>query len=201
MINIGVLASGRGTNFQAIVDAIERGELTNAKVVVLVCNNPGAKVIERAKKHGIPYHVIDHRGKSREEFEREVVKVLRSYNVDLVVLAGFMRILTPYFINEFRNRIINIHPALLPSFPGTHAQRDALEYGVKITGCTVHFVDEKVDGGPIILQKAVEVKDDDTVETLAARILKEEHKILVKAIQLFADKKLKIEGRRVRILE
>ena len=200
MLTIGVLASGRGTDFQSIVDAVESGML-NVKIGVLICNVPGAYVIERAKKHGIPYKVIEHRKKRREDFEEEMIQELKKHNVELVVLAGFMRILTPHFLKAFPNKIINIHPALLPSFPGTHAQKDALEYGVKITGCTVHFVNEDVDGGPIILQKAVEVKENDTGESLAQRILEEEHKILPQAIKLYAEGKLKIVGRRVQIIE
>jgi phosphoribosylglycinamide formyltransferase-1 len=149
----------------------------------------------------VPSAVVDHRpfGKDREGFEREVVQVLREKRVDLVVLAGFMRLVSGYFVGEFPNRIINIHPALLPSFPGTHGQRDALAHGAKVSGCTIHFVDTSVDGGPIILQKAVPVLDDDTEETLAARILEQEHVFLPLAVRLFAEGRLKVEGRRVRI--
>lgn len=197
-INVGVLASGRGTDFQSIVDAVERGEL-DVNISILICNNKDALVIERAKRHGIDWRYIDHRGKTREEFEREVVKALKEKNVELVVFAGFMRLVTSFLINEFKNRIINIHPSLLPSFPGTQGQKDALDHGVKVTGCTIHFVDESVDGGPIIWQKAVPVKEDDTVETLSQRILEEEHKFLPLAIKLFAEGRLKIEGRTVRI--
>ena len=198
-LRIGVLASGRGSNFQAIIDSVESGYLP-VEIAVLVCNNPDAGAIERAKRHGIPWKYIDHRGKTREEFERKVIEVLDGYGVELVVLAGFMRILTPFFVNHYPNRIINIHPALLPSFPGTHAQKDALEYGVKVSGCTVHFVTTEVDGGPIIIQRCVPVLEDDTVETLAARILREEHRALPEAIKLFAGGRLRVEGRRVRIL-
>jgi len=197
-INIGVLASGRGTDFQSIVDAVERGDL-DVNISILICNNKDAPVIERAKRHGIDWRYIDHRGKTREEFEREVVKALKEKNVELVVFAGFMRLVTSYLINEFKNRIINIHPSLLPSFPGTQGQKDALDYGVKVTGCTIHFVNESVDGGPIIWQKAVPVKEDDTVETLSQRILEEEHRFLPLVIKLFAEGRLKVEGRRVRI--
>ena len=198
-MNIGVLASGRGTDFQSIVDAVEAGEL-NVKIAVLVYNNPDAYVKVRAERAGIPAVFVDHRKKKREVFEREVVGVLKRYGVELVVLAGFMRLLTPYFISEFRNRIINIHPALLPSFPGTHAHRDALNYGVKVSGCTVHFVDEHMDAGPIIIQRCVPVLEDDTEDTLSARILEEEHKALPLAIRLYSEGRLRIEGRRVRIL-
>ncbi|MCK4615141.1 MAG: phosphoribosylglycinamide formyltransferase [Thermoplasmata archaeon] len=199
-VNIGVLASGRGTDFQSIVDAVESGEL-DANIAVLIYNNKDAYVGERAEKAGIPAIFVDHRKKKREVFEREMVEVLRDHDVELVVLAGFMRRLTPYFIKEFRERIINIHPALLPSFPGTHSQRDALEYGVKVSGCTVHFVDENVDAGPIILQRCVPVLDNDTEETLAARILKEEHKVLPLVIKLYAGGRLRIEGGKVRVSE
>lgn len=199
-IRVGVLASGRGTDFQSLVDARDRGEL-DVDLAVLVCNVPGAPVLERAKRVGVPSAVVDHRpfGKDREGFEREVVQVLREKRVDLVVLAGFMRLVSGYFVGEFPNRIINIHPALLPSFPGTHGQRDALAHGAKVSGCTIHFVDTSVDGGPIILQKAVPVLDDDTEETLAARILEQEHVFLPLAVRLFAEGRLKVEGRRVRI--
>jgi phosphoribosylglycinamide formyltransferase-1 len=199
-IRVGILASGRGTDFQSLVDARKRGDL-DVDLVVLVCNVPDAPVIERAKSAGVPATVIDHRpfGKDREAFEREVVKVLKEKRVDLVVHAGFMRIVTGYYVGEFRNRIINIHPSLLPAFPGAHAHRDALAHGVKVSGCTIHFVDESVDGGPIILQKAVPVLEEDTEETLAARILEQEHIFLPLAVRLFAEGRLKVEGRRVRI--
>ncbi len=199
-IRIGVLASGRGTDFQSLVDARIRGEL-DVDLAVLVCNVPGAAVLERATRAEVPAVVIDHRpfGKDREAFEREVVKVLREKRVDLVVLAGFMRLVSGYFVGEFPGRIMNIHPALLPAFPGTHAQRDALAHGVKVSGCTIHFVDTSVDGGPIILQKAVPVLDGDTEETLAARILEQEHIFLPLAVRLFAEGRLRIDGRRVRI--
>lgn len=199
-IRVGVLASGRGTDFQSLVDARDRGEL-DVELVVLICNVPGAPVLERARKARIPTAVIDHRpfGKDREAFEHEVVHVLREKRADLVVLAGFMRLVSSYFVGEFPNRIINIHPALLPSFPGAHGHRDALAHGVKVSGCTIHFVDTSVDGGPIILQKAVQVLDDDTEETLAARILEQEHVFLPLAVRLFAEGRLRVEGRRVRI--
>lgn len=199
-IKVGVLASGRGTDFQSLVGARDRGEL-DVDLAVLICNAPGAPVLGRAKKAGVPAVVIDHRpfGKDREAFEREVVKVLREKHVDLVVFAGFMRLVSAYFVNEFPMRIINIHPSLLPAFPGTHGQRDALAHGEKVSGCTIHFVDTSVDGGPIILQKAVPVLDDDTEETLAARILEQEHVFLPLAVRLFAEGRLKVEGRRVRI--
>jgi phosphoribosylglycinamide formyltransferase 1 len=197
-MKVGIVASGRGTDFQSLVDARDRGRL-NVELSVLVCNVPGAPVIERARKAGVPVVVIDHRefGKDREPFEREIVRVLKGHSVDLVVHAGFMRIVTSYYVSQFRNRIMNIHPSLLPRFPGAHAQRDALAAGVKVTGCTIHFVDESVDGGPIILQKPVPVLDHDTEERLAVRILKEEHVVLPFAVRLFSEDKLRVQGHRV----
>lgn len=199
-IKVGVLASGRGSDFQSLVDARDRGDL-DVDLAVLVCNVPGAPVLERAEKAGVPAVVIDHRpfGKDRLAFEKEVVHALRAKRVDLVVFAGFMRLVSDYFVGEFPWRIINIHPSLLPSFPGAYAHRDALAFGTKVSGCTIHFVDTSVDGGPIILQKAVPVRDGDTEETLAARILEQEHVFLPIAVRLFAEGRLKIEGRRVRI--
>lgn len=197
-IRVGVLASGRGTDFQSLVDARDRGEL-DIELAILICNVPGMPVLERARKARVPSAVVDHRpfGKDRESFERELVKLLQDARVDLVVHAGFMRIVTAFYVNAFRGRIINIHPSLLPAFPGAHAQRDALAAGVKVSGCTIHFVDESVDGGPIIVQKAVAVKEGDTEETLAARILEQEHVFLPLAVRLFAEGRLKIDGRRV----
>jgi phosphoribosylglycinamide formyltransferase-1 len=199
-LRVGVVASGRGTDFQSLVDARDRGDLS-VDLAILICNVPGAPVLERAKKAGVPAVVVDHRpfGKDREGFEREVVKALREARTELVVFAGFMRLVTPYFMGQFPMRIMNIHPSLLPAFPGAHAQRDALEAGVKVTGCTIHFVDASVDGGPIILQKAVPVREDDTEETLAARILEQEHIFLPLAVRLVAEGRLNVEGRRVRI--
>lgn len=197
---VGVLASGRGTDFQSIVDAVERADL-DVEIAVMICNNKDALVIERAKKHGIPWVHIDHLGKSREEFEAELVRELKVKEVDLVVFAGFMRIVTSFFIDHFRERIINIHPSLLPSFPGTHAQKDAVEWGSKISGCTVHFVDESVDGGPVIFQRAVQVLPGDSPEDLSQRILEQEHVVLPYVIKLFAEGRLKVVGRRVFIDE
>ena len=199
-INVGVLASGRGTDFQSLVDARERGEL-DVNLAVLICNVPDAPVIGRAGTAGVPAVVIDHRtyGKDREAFEREVVRLLREKRVDLVVFAGFMRLVSPYFVREFPHRIMNIHPSLLPAFPGAHAAADAIAWGAKVSGCTIHFVDESVDSGPVILQKAVPVLDADTPETLAARILEQEHVFLPIAVRLFAEGRVDVEGRRVRI--
>lgn len=199
-IRVGVLASGRGSDFQSLVDARDRGAL-DVVLAVLVCNVPGAPVLERAKRAGVPTALVDHRpfGKDRVGFEKEVVRVLRAHRVDLVVFAGFMRLVTDYFVGEFPARIMNIHPSLLPAFPGMHAQRDALAHGAKVSGCTIHFVDTSVDGGPIILQRTVLVREDDTEETLAARILEQEHIALPLAVRLFAEGRIKVEGRRVRI--
>ncbi|HPO82518.1 MAG TPA: phosphoribosylglycinamide formyltransferase [bacterium] len=193
-LKIGVLASGRGTNLQAMIDGIQRGELS-AEIAIVISDNRDAMALERARKANIPTVYVKPGKKS--EFEREVINILEENNAELIVLAGFMRILSPNFVNHFPLKIINIHPSLLPSFPGLEAQRQALEYGVKITGCTVHFVNEMVDAGPIILQEAVPVYDDDTVESLSDRILEKEHKILVEAVRIFSENKLKVIGRRV----
>jgi phosphoribosylglycinamide formyltransferase 1 len=191
---LAVFVSGSGTNLQAIIDA----KISSIEIAVVLSNNPGAYAIERAKKHGISVEVVEHRNySSREEFEKEILTRLESYNIDLIALAGFMRILSPPFIRAWKFRIMNLHPALLPSFPGTHAAKQALDYGVKFTGCTVHFVDEGVDTGPIILQTVVPIYDTDTEESLLGRIHKEEHRIYPEAIRLFAEGKLEIEGRRV----
>ncbi|HLE26271.1 MAG TPA: phosphoribosylglycinamide formyltransferase [Thermodesulfobacteriota bacterium] len=191
---VGVFVSGSGSNLQALIDA----KIPSVEIVVVVSNNPDAYAIERAKKDKIPVEVIDHRNySSREDFEKEIQKRLDQYKIDLIALAGFMRILTPLFIRNYKNRIMNLHPALLPSFPGTNAVKQALMYGVKFTGCTVHFVDEGVDTGPIILQTVVPINDTDTEESLLERIHKEEHRIYPEAIRLFGEGKLRIEGRRV----
>lgn len=199
LLKLGVLISGNGSNLQSIIDNIEKGSL-KATIKIVISNNPDAYGLTRAKKHGIPFIVLKHADfKSKEDFDSEVVRLLKSNNVDLVILAGFMRILTPVLLKAFPHKIMNIHPALLPSFPGIHGQKQAVDYGVKVSGCTVHFVDEGVDTGPIIIQRTVQVLDDDTEETLAERILKEEHQIYPQAIQLFADGKIEINGRKVRI--
>ena len=193
---VGVFVSGSGSNLQALIDA----KIPSVEIVVVVSNNPDAYAIERAKKNKIPVEVIDHRKhSSREDFEREIQKRLDQYKIDLIALAGFMRILTPLFIRNYKNKIMNLHPALLPSFPGTNAVKQALMYGVKFTGCTVHFVDEGVDTGPIILQAVVPIYDTDTEETLLERIHKEEHRIYPEAVRLFGEGRLRIEGRRVLI--
>jgi len=201
MINIGVMASGRGTNLQAIIEAVEEGRI-EGKISIVISDNPDAYALKRAEQNNTETQYINFKEyKSREDYDKKVVKCLKEKEVDLVVLAGYMRILSPYFIKVYKNKIMNIHPALLPSFPGLRAQKKAIECGVKISGCTVHFVDEGVDSGPIILQKAVEVRDDDTEESLAERILQEEHQIYPQAIQLFSQGRLIIKGRKVFIGE
>jgi len=194
---IAVLVSGSGSNLQAIIDATERGEIPG-RVGLVVSNKADAYGLVRAAKHGIPTAVVDHRGfDGREAFDAMLVKVIRASGAVLVCLAGFMRVVTPVFLRAFPHRILNIHPALLPSFPGTHGPRQALEYGVRFSGCTVHFLDEGVDTGPIIVQAVVPVFDGDTEEKLAARILVQEHRIYPMAIRLFFQGKLKVAGRRV----
>ncbi len=201
MINIGILVSGSGTNLQAIIEAIEAGKI-DGKICIVISDNPDAYAIKRAKKHNIETQYINYKEfNNREEYDKRIVSLLKGKDCGLVVLAGYMKLLSPYFINIYKNKIMNIHPALLPAFPGLHVQKKAIDHGVKITGCTVHFVDEGLDSGPIILQKAVEVKEDDSEETLAKRILKEEHKIYPRAIQLFAQGRLTINGRKVFIKE
>ncbi|MEW6608143.1 MAG: phosphoribosylglycinamide formyltransferase [bacterium] len=197
-LKIGILASGRGSNLQAIIDAVELGNLS-ADIAIVISDNKDAYALIRAQKYGIKTLFLDPKGFRREDYDRKVVEVLQEENIELVVLAGFMRIITPYFVNAYKNRIMNIHPALLPSFPGLHGQRQAIDYGVKISGATVHFVDEGCDTGPIILQAAVNVENDDTEETLSGRILEQEHKIYPQAIHLYAEGKLKVIGRKVRI--
>ncbi len=196
---LGVLCSGRGTDLQSIIDAIEAGQVPAEIAIVLT--DKEAYALERAKKAGIEAVCVDRKQfEGREPFEKALIEKLEAAGVTLVVLAGFMRILTPYFVGHFAGRIMNIHPALLPSFPGAHAHRDVLAYGVKVSGCTVHFVDEGTDSGPIIMQAAVPVLDDDTEETLGARVLKEEHRIYPECIRLYCEGKLKVEGRKVTIL-
>lgn len=196
-LRIGVLASGSGSNLQSIIDRSADGTLA-AEISVVIANVPGAGALERAKQAGIPSRSINHKSfADRQSFDREVVAALQDARVELVVLAGFMRIISEVFLEAFPQRIINIHPALLPAFPGLHVQKKALDYGVKFAGCTVHFVDGGVDTGPIIIQAVVPVLDDDTEESLAARILQEEHCIYPRAIQLFAEGRLKLKDRRV----
>jgi len=197
-VRIAVLVSGRGSNLQAIIDNIEKG-LLSSELAVVISDQADAYAMERARKHNIPAVPVMAKGykDKREEYDALLVKELRERNVDLVCLAGFMRIITPVLIRAFPNRILNIHPSLLPAFPGLHVQKKALNHGVKFSGCTVHFVDEGMDTGPIIIQAVVPVLDNDTEDSLSERILKQEHKIYSRAIQLFAEGRLKIEGRRV----
>jgi phosphoribosylglycinamide formyltransferase-1 len=199
LLKLAVLISGSGSNLQSIIDNIEKGTL-KAVIKIVISNNPQAFGITRAQKHDLPVAVIKHEDfKTRDNFDTELIRILNTHEVDLIVLAGFMRILTPDFLKAFPQKIINIHPALLPSFPGIHGQKKAFEYGVKFSGCTVHFVDEGIDSGPIIIQSVVPVFEDDTEESLAGRILKEEHRIYPQAIQFFAAGRIKITGRKVRI--
>jgi phosphoribosylglycinamide formyltransferase 1 len=194
---IGVLLSGRGSNFEALADSIAAGRIPNAEIAVVVSNREGAPGIEKAGQRRIPTRVIPSKGLEREAYDRQVVAVLNEHKVDLVCLAGYMRLLSPFFVASYPQRILNIHPSLLPSFPGLESQRQALEYGVKFAGCTVHFVDENLDAGPIILQATVAVRDDDTEAALSARILAEEHRIYSDAVRIVLEGKYKINGRRV----
>jgi phosphoribosylglycinamide formyltransferase-1 len=205
LVNLGILISGRGSNMDAILAAIKSGNIKNAKRCVVISSNPGAIGLKIAsEKYGVPTKVIKPDGLKGWHYDQKIVAVLHKHGVTpqsgLVCLAGFMRIISPEFVRQYRMRIMNIHPALLPSFPGLHAQRQALDYGVKVTGCTVHFVDEGVDSGPVILQKSVPVMDDDDEESLSARILEEEHQIYPEAVRMFCEGKIKIEGRRVSIV-
>lgn len=196
---VSFLASGRGSNFKVVAEYIKHNNI-NAQHGILISDKKSAKALETAEEFGMKSYFVDpEEYGSREEHEREMASLFQKSKTDLIVAAGYMRILTPYFVNRFRNRIINIHPALLPSFPGTSAQKKALEYGVKITGCTVHFIDEGTDTGPIILQEAVPVYDSDDESSLSARILREEHRILPEAVRLFCEDRLTLKGRRVYI--
>ncbi|NOY53967.1 MAG: phosphoribosylglycinamide formyltransferase [Deltaproteobacteria bacterium] len=198
-LRIGALASGGGSNVQSIIDQIEAGRLP-AEMVLLLTDNPDAGVLDRAERHGIPRRIImpaDFR--KREDHDRAMIAALKEARVELVILAGYMRIISPDFVRAFPGRIMNIHPALLPAFPGIHVQTKAADYGVRFSGCTVHFVDEGMDSGPIIIQAVVPVLPDDDGKSLGTRILRQEHRIYPEAIRLFAEGRLKIEGRRVRI--
>lgn len=196
---LGILLSGRGSNFEAIADNIAAGRL-DAEIAVVISNRPEARGLEIARRRGLHAVCIPSKGLDREVYDRMVAEELRRCRVDLICLAGFMRLLSAWFVREFPFQILNIHPSLLPAFPGLDAQAQALEHGVKISGCTVHFVDEYLDHGPIIIQTAVPVLEDDTVETLSARILEQEHRIYTEAIQIVLSGRWRIEGRRVRIL-
>jgi phosphoribosylglycinamide formyltransferase-1 len=196
MKRLGILLSGRGSNFGAIADSISEGRL-DAEIGVVISNRPGAPGIAAAQERGFPARVLESKGLDREIYDRRLVAALRENKVDLVCLAGYMRLLSGYFIREFQMKILNIHPSLLPAFPGLDAQHQALEHGVKFSGCTVHFVEEGLDSGPIVRQAVVPVEDDDTAESLSARILIEEHRIYSQAIALVLSGKFRIEGRRV----
>ncbi len=203
MIQIGLLVSGRGSNLEAILDAIDNRYITKGQVKVVASNKPGSPALGIAEKHSIPGITVDDHGFSKKslEYDQKMITALKSYGVTpkdgLVLLAGYMRIVSDQFIDEYHNRIMNIHPALLPSFPGLEPQKQALEHGVKLAGCTVHFAEKTVDAGPIILQAHVSVREDDTVESLSSRILREEHRIYPEAVRLFSEDKLHVEGRRV----
>jgi phosphoribosylglycinamide formyltransferase-1 len=194
---IGVLLSGRGSNFVALAESVATGRIPDAEIAIVVSNREGAPGIDKAKERGIATRIVPSKGLEREAYDRQVVAVLNEHNVEFICLAGYMRLLSPYFVVSFPNRILNIHPSLLPSFPGLESQRQALEYGVKFAGCTVHFVDENLDAGPIVLQAAIPVRDDDTEGTLSERILAEEHRIYSEAVKIVLDGKYKIIGRRV----
>ena len=198
---IGVLLSGRGSNFVALADSIAAGRIPGAEIAIVISNREGAPGLALAEARGIKTKAIPSKGLAREEYDRLAVEELRKANIELVCLAGFMRLLSPYFVSAYPQRILNIHPSLLPSFPGLEASRQALEYGVKFTGCTVHLVDENLDAGPILAQAIVPVRDDDTDETLSARILAEEHRIYTEAVRLILSGNYRIEGRRVLALE
>jgi len=194
---IGVLLSGRGSNFEALAESVSAGRIPNAQIAIVVSNKPAAAGLERAKARGIPARAIPSKGLEREIYDRQVARVLEEYKVDLICLAGYMRLLSPYFVAAFPERILNIHPSLLPSFPGLESQKQALDYGVKFAGCTVHFVNENLDAGPIILQAVVPVLDSDDEQTLSDRILKEEHRIYTEAVKIVLEGTYKIAGRRV----
>jgi len=198
---IGVLLSGRGSNFEALADSVASGRIPNAEIAVVTSHRENAPGIERARIRGIDACVVPSKGLDREVYDRQVVSVLQEKKVDLVCLAGYMRLLSSYFVRAFPERILNIHPSLLPAFPGLEAQRQALEHGAKFAGCTVHFVDENLDAGPIVLQAAVPVHDSDTVDSLSARILAEEHRIYSEAVRIILEGRYRIEGRRVIHLE
>src|SRR5580692_1317435 len=194
---IGILLSGRGSNFEALAANVASGRIPNAEIAIALSNREDARGIEKARALGIEARVISSKGLEREAYDKLVVAALQEQRVDLVCLAGYMRLLSPQFITAFHNRILNIHPSLLPAFPGLEAQRQALEHGAKFSGCTVHFVDENLDAGPIVLQACVPVEDADTPETLAARILREEHRIYTEAVRIVLEGRYRMEGRRV----
>ena len=194
---IGVLLSGRGSNFEALADSVAAARIPDAEIALVISNRENAPGIEKARARQIPAQVIPSRGLEREAYDKLVIAALEEKKVDLVCLAGYMRLLSPAFVAAFRGRILNIHPSLLPAFPGLESQRQAIEHGAKFSGCTVHFVDENLDAGPIILQAAVPIRDDDTPETLSERVLKEEHRIYTEAVRIVLEGRYRMEGRRV----
>jgi phosphoribosylglycinamide formyltransferase 1 len=196
---IGVLLSGRGSNFEALADSVAAGRIPNAEIALVVSNKESAQGLARAKERGIAAKAIPSKGLEREAYDQLVVAELKAANVDLVCLAGYMRLLSPHFVAAFPQRILNIHPSLLPAFPGLESQRQAIEHGTKFSGCTVHFVDEALDAGPIVLQACVPIEDDDTPDTLGERILKQEHRIYTEAVKIVLEGRYRIEGRRVRV--
>ena len=197
MTRLAILISGRGSNMMALSDAIRDGRIRNAEIVIVISDQSAAPGLEKARSCGLKTVIIERRGLVREEHEQRLLNTLRQFDVDLVCLAGYMRLLSPCFTDAYRRRILNIHPSLLPAFPGLDAQRQALEHGVKWSGCTVHFVDDTLDGGPIVAQSVVPVRDDDTVETLSARILAQEHQLYVEAVDLVVRGEYEVVGRRV----
>jgi phosphoribosylglycinamide formyltransferase-1 len=196
---IGVLLSGRGSNFEALAEGVAGGRIPNAEIAVVISNREGAPGLERARARGIEARPIPSKGLEREAYDKLVIAALEEKKIDLVCLAGYMRLLSPQFVAAFRGRILNIHPSLLPAFPGLESQRQALEHGAKFAGCTVHFVDENLDAGPIVLQAVVPIEDRDTPETLSERILREEHRIYTEAVRIVLEGRYRIEGRRVLI--
>ena len=199
-MKVGIMASGRGSNFQALIDASQKGKMPDVELALLIVNKKDAYAIKRAEKNNIEYQVITSEDRTRSEFDQTVLKIMKDKKIEVVVLAGFMRLLTPEFIKTYQNKIINIHPSLLPLFPGAHAHRDTINSGAKISGCTAHFVDEGVDTGPIIMQKTVELVESETEESLSEKILPHEHEILPKALQLLCSEKIVLHGREVEIL-
>jgi phosphoribosylglycinamide formyltransferase-1 len=198
---IAVLLSGRGSNFEALADSVAAGRIPNTEIALVVSNREGAQGIEKARARGLETCVIPSKGLEREAYDKLVVAALKEKKVDLVCLAGYMRLLSPYFVAAFPGRIVNIHPSLLPAFPGLESQRQALEHGAKFSGCTVHFVDENLDAGPIILQAVVPILDDDTESTLSERVLREEHRIYSEAVRIVLEGRYRIEGRRVLMID
>jgi len=197
MTRLGILISGRGSNMLALAEAVKEGRIAETEIAVVISDKPNAAGLTRAEELGLKTQVVERRGRTREDHDHETVSVLKSHQVDFVCLAGYMRVLSAYFLEEFRDRILNIHPSLLPAFPGLNAQLQAIEHGVKFTGCTVHFVDETLDGGPILAQRAIPVHEDDTEESLSARILEQEHQLYPEAVAFVVSGNYELSGRRV----